>query len=108
MGIHMSLGILVWGYTKHGDTHITVTPATDYPRAFVSFPRIAGSRNEIANHNAKQFILIRCKHSQRAARSFVRGLEIRLNKFANKPSTSCLRTACHKLSTSMEQAVNNL
>jgi hypothetical protein len=26
MGIHISLGILVWGYTKHGDTHITVTP----------------------------------------------------------------------------------
>ena len=31
-----------------------------------------------ANHNAKQLILIRYKHSQRAARSFVRGLEIRL------------------------------
>ena len=38
----------MWGYTKHGDAHITVTPATDYPRAFVSFPRIAGSGNEIA------------------------------------------------------------
>jgi hypothetical protein len=25
-------------------------PATDYPRAFVSFPRIAGSGNEIAFH----------------------------------------------------------
>ena len=47
MGIHISLGILVWGYTKHGDTHITVTPVTDYPRAFDSFPRIAGSGNEI-------------------------------------------------------------
>jgi hypothetical protein len=32
-----------------------------------------------SNPNAKQLILIRCKHSQRAARSFVRGLEIRLN-----------------------------
>jgi hypothetical protein len=31
-----------------------------------------------SNHNAKQLILIRCKHSQRATRSFVRGLEIRL------------------------------
>ena len=31
-----------------------------------------------SNHNAKQLILIRCEHSQRAARSFVRGLEIRL------------------------------
>ena len=30
------------------------------------------------------------------------------NKFVNKPSTSCLRTACHKLSTSLEQAVNSL
>jgi hypothetical protein len=33
------------------------------------------------------------------------------NKFVNKPSTSCFRTACHKLSTSLEQAVticNNL
>ena len=29
-------------------------------------------------------------------------------RFVNKPSTSCLRTACHKLSTSLEQAVNNL
>ena len=29
-----------------------------------------------SNHNAKQLILIRCKHSQRVARSFVRGLEI--------------------------------
>ena len=26
-GIHISLGICVWGYTYHGDTHITVTPA---------------------------------------------------------------------------------
>jgi hypothetical protein len=32
-----------------------------------------------SNHNAKQLILIGCKQSQRAARSFVRGLEIRLN-----------------------------
>jgi predicted Fe-S protein YdhL (DUF1289 family) len=31
-----------------------------------------------SNHNAKQLILIRCKQSQRAARSFVRGLENRL------------------------------
>ena len=31
-----------------------------------------------SNHNAKQLILIRCKHSKRAVRSFVRGLEIRL------------------------------
>ena len=23
-GIHISLGICVWGYTYHGDTHITV------------------------------------------------------------------------------------
>ena len=54
MGIHISLGILVWGYTKHGDTHITVTPATDYPRASRSFPRIAGSGNEIGSaiHNS--------------------------------------------------------
>jgi hypothetical protein len=29
------------------------------------------------------------------------------SKSANKPSTSCLRTACPKLSTSLEQAVNN-
>jgi hypothetical protein len=33
-----------------------------------------------SNNNAKQLILIRCKHSQQAARSFVRrGLEIRRN-----------------------------
>jgi hypothetical protein len=31
-----------------------------------------------SNHNAKLLILIRCKHSQRAARSFMRGLEIHL------------------------------
>jgi hypothetical protein len=30
MGIHISLGILVWGYTKHGDTHITVTPVPGF------------------------------------------------------------------------------
>jgi hypothetical protein len=30
------------------------------------------------------------------------------NKSANKPSTSCVRTACPKLSTSLEQAVSNL
>ena len=29
-------------------------------------------------------------------------------KSANKPSTSCVRTACYKLSTSLEQVVNNL
>ena len=28
-GIHISLGICVRGYTYHGDTHITVTPATE-------------------------------------------------------------------------------
>jgi hypothetical protein len=52
------------------------------------FPVLARSSSQLAasdawalssNHNAKQFILIRCKHSQRAARSFVRGLENRLN-----------------------------
>ena len=30
------------------------------------------------------------------------------SKSANKPSTGCVRTACPKLSTSLEQAVNNL
>ena len=30
------------------------------------------------------------------------------SKSANKPSTSCVHTACYKLSTSLEQAVNNL
>ena len=30
------------------------------------------------------------------------------SKSADKPSTSCVRTACYKLSTSLEQAVNNL
>ena len=30
------------------------------------------------------------------------------SKSANKPSTRCVRTACYKLSTSLEQAVNNL
>jgi cobyrinic acid a,c-diamide synthase len=30
------------------------------------------------------------------------------SKSANKPSTSCVRTACPELSTSLEQAVNNL
>jgi hypothetical protein len=52
------------------------------------FPVLARSSSQLAagdawalssNHNAKQLILIRCKHSQRAARSFVRGLENRLN-----------------------------
>jgi len=28
-GIHISLGICVRGYTYHGDTHITVTPASN-------------------------------------------------------------------------------
>jgi hypothetical protein len=60
----------------------------------VGFPVLARSSSQLAasdawtlssNHNAKQFILIRCKHSQRAARSFVRGLEIRL-----KTSTKCI------------------
>ena len=27
-GIHISLGICVWGYTYHGDIHITVTPVS--------------------------------------------------------------------------------
>ena len=43
----------MWGYTKHGDAHITVTPATDYPRASRSFQRIAGSGNEIARDVSK-------------------------------------------------------
>jgi hypothetical protein len=39
MGIHISLGILVWGYTKHRDTHITVTSVqqqlTDVESTFI-------------------------------------------------------------------------
>jgi hypothetical protein len=35
-----------------------------------------------SNHNAKQLILIRCKHSERAARNFVRELEIRLKVYS--------------------------
>ena len=30
LGIHISLVICVWGYTYHGDTHITVTPVLRY------------------------------------------------------------------------------
>jgi hypothetical protein len=30
------------------------------------------------------------------------------NKSANKPSTRCIRTACYKLSTGLEQLVDNL
>jgi hypothetical protein len=30
------------------------------------------------------------------------------NKSANKPSTRCIRTACHKLSTGLEQLVTTL
>jgi hypothetical protein len=57
------------------------------------FPVLARSSSQLAasdawalssNHNAKQFILIRCKHSQRAARSFVRGLEIRLKALESR------------------------
>ena len=33
---------------------------------------------------------------------------ITCSKSANKRSTSCVRLACYKLSTSLEQAVNNL
>ena len=36
MGIHISLGILVWGYTKHGDTHITVTPVYILKPVYIS------------------------------------------------------------------------
>ena len=32
-GIHISLVICVWGYTYHGDTHITVTPVFNLLRA---------------------------------------------------------------------------
>jgi hypothetical protein len=42
-----------------------------------------------SNHNAKQLILIRCKHSHRAARSFVRGLEIRLKRGVEKSHITC-------------------
>jgi hypothetical protein len=42
------------------------------------------SSHEAASDAWWLLILIRCKHSQRAARSFVRGLEIRLN-FGFKP-----------------------
>ncbi|CAB4021042.1 RNA-binding 5-like, partial [Paramuricea clavata] len=35
-------------------------------------------------------------------------LIFKYDKSANKPSTSCVRTACPKLSTSLKQAVNNL
>ena len=38
-----------------------------------------------SNHNAKQLILIRCKHSPQAARSFMRGLEIRLYSASGSP-----------------------
>ena len=34
--------------------------------------------------------------------------QISVTQSANKLSTSCVRTACPKLSTSLEQAVNNL
>ena len=43
-----------------------------------------------SNHNAKQLILIRCKHLQRAAKSFVRGLENRL--YVRESAKTC---GCH-------------
>ena len=45
-GIHISLGICVWGYTYHGDTHITVTPACR-SRAFPTAERDGFNRAAI-------------------------------------------------------------
>jgi hypothetical protein len=44
----------------------------------------------------------------RRARIYTRKNLTSCSKSANKPSTSCVCTACPKLSTSLEQAVNNL
>jgi hypothetical protein len=64
---------------------VPLTTRTRVETSKGGFPVLARSSSQLAasdawalssNHNAKQLILIRCKHSQRAARSFVRGLEI--------------------------------
>ena len=50
-GIHISLVICVWGYTSHGDTHITVTPATFLPGFLPSCAQIFRT----CKHDAAQF-----------------------------------------------------
>jgi hypothetical protein len=52
------------------------------------------------NHDAKQLILIRCKHSQRVARSFVRGLEIRLKPTSISYATTRLQES-HRINTQL-------
>ena len=50
----------------------------------------------------------RSKQMHRLCNSHTRENFAACNKSTNKPSTSCVGTACYKLSTSLEQAVNDL
>jgi hypothetical protein len=80
---------LKWNVIAFGKVIIPI-PVTSMVAVYLykgGFPVLVRSSSQRAasdacahssNHNAKQFILIRCKHSQRVARSFVRGLETAL------------------------------
>ena len=54
-GIHISLGICVWGYTYQGDTHITVTSEWNFVRLTFSMSRNGQLRWIFACFRAHRF-----------------------------------------------------
>jgi hypothetical protein len=74
--ISLSIVLIAFDATKIRSLKADFQSSYEAPRSSLRVDAWALS----SNHNAKQLILIRCKHSQRAARSVVRGLEIRLKR----------------------------
>ena len=60
-------------------------------------------RHRIEGKNSLKFLTV-----ARRSDDYTRKNLTSCSKSANKLSTSCVRTACYKLSTSLEQAANNL
>ena len=75
----------------------------DYERFYSDMPQVSRSSSaRVCKSDKKSAMLELCLIY------YTRKNLTTCSKSANKPLTSCVRTACFKLSTSLEQVVNNL
>ena len=76
-------------------------------KGFVGWFETSAKEN-IGLDEAATFLVNKVSFYYRVAKFYARKNLASCSKSTNKPSTSCVCTACPKLSTSLKQAVNNL
>ena len=103
--------LFIWDRIVIGNYDVAdFLPVCNMHKAILSYFLILGWCEQRAYHNSVCYCCSTGSGSSGSGNihTFIWYSLTSCSKSANKLSTSCLRTACPKLSTSLEQTVNNL